>query len=262
MTISTNGTIITRLAGTLYGVYLSNASYTEVSSTAPATVAANWLSNDFSSKTDAQIATTVLTNLGLTTANGFLGEALVNYVASQLTASGSTATSKGAKLVSMLNDYAGMTADATYGTNATSFNTQVNAALALSQTTGNIGGTFAAAGVVVVSAKTFTLTTGIDSFTGTALGDTFTATTASTLSALDSIDGGAGNDVLNVTVGTTMPTFTALTNIETINAVAAGAFTINTATGYTGLTALSVSDPTSGAISITGAATTALYLCW
>jgi len=124
MAISTNGTIITRLAGALYGEYLSNANYAEVSSTAPATVAANFLSNDFSSKTDAQIATTVLTNLGLTTANGFLGEALVNYVASQLTAAGSTSAAKGAKLVTMLNDYASMAADPIYGVNATSFNTK------------------------------------------------------------------------------------------------------------------------------------------
>jgi hypothetical protein len=81
MAISTNGAIITRLAGALYNEYLSNASYTEVSTTAPATVAANFLSNDFAGKTDAQIATTVLTNLGLNTVAG-----LDNWVAAQLLA--------------------------------------------------------------------------------------------------------------------------------------------------------------------------------
>jgi hypothetical protein len=121
MAISTNGTIITRLAGALYGEYLSNASYTELNTTAAATVAANMLSNDFAGKTDAQIATTVLTNLGLTTVAG-----LDNWVAAQLTAAGSTAAAKGAKLVSMLNDYAMMTADATYGASATSFEHQGN----------------------------------------------------------------------------------------------------------------------------------------
>ena len=131
MAISTNGAIITRLAGALYGEYLSNASYVEVSTTAPATVAANWLSNDFASKTDAQIATTVLTNLSLNTVEG-----LENWVAAQLTAAGSTAAAKGAKLVSMLNDYSQMTADATYGASATSFNAKVTASLTLSQTTG------------------------------------------------------------------------------------------------------------------------------
>ena len=39
MPISTNGAIITRVAGALYGEYLSNASYVEVSTTAPATTA-------------------------------------------------------------------------------------------------------------------------------------------------------------------------------------------------------------------------------
>jgi len=117
MAISTNGTIITRLAGALYNEYLSNASYTELNTTAAATVAANMLSSDFAGKTDAQIATTVLTNLGLSSVAG-----LNNWVAAQLTSAGSTATAKGAKLVSMLNDFAMMTADATYGSYAKTFN--------------------------------------------------------------------------------------------------------------------------------------------
>jgi hypothetical protein len=85
MAISTNGTIITRLAGALYGEYLSNANYAEVSSTAPATVATNFLSNDFASKTDMQLATTILTNLGLTSITG-----LDNWLAAQFTAAGSS----------------------------------------------------------------------------------------------------------------------------------------------------------------------------
>ena len=109
MAISTNGTIITRLAGALYGEYLSNASYTEVKETAAVTVAADMIKNDFAGKTDAQLATTILKNLDLTTVAG-----LDNWVAAQLTAAGSTAAAKGAKLVEMLNGYANMTADATW----------------------------------------------------------------------------------------------------------------------------------------------------
>ena len=137
MAISTNGAIITRLAGALYNEYLSNASYLEVSTTAPATVAANFLSNDFAGKTDAQLATTILTNLGLNTVAG-----LDNWVAAQLTAAGTTAAAKGAALVGMLNGYANMTADATYGASATSFNAKVAASLTESQTDGAAGGTF------------------------------------------------------------------------------------------------------------------------
>ena len=103
MPISTNGAIITRVAGALYGEYLSNASYNElvgVTSIAPATVAANWITSDFMGKTDAQLATTVLTNLGLNSIAG-----LNNWLAAQMTAAGSTATAKGAKLVDLLNSF-------------------------------------------------------------------------------------------------------------------------------------------------------------
>ena len=165
MAISTNGTIITRLAGALYGEYLSNASYVEVSTTAPAAVAANWLSNDFSGKTDLQVATTILKNLGLSSITG-----LDNWVSAQLTAAGSTSAAKGAKLVTMLNDYSQMTADATYGTYATSFNDKVAAALTASQATGSIGGSF---DKVNIASTSITLTTGADSRTGGAGNDTF-----------------------------------------------------------------------------------------
>jgi Ca2+-binding RTX toxin-like protein len=217
MAISTNGAIITRLAGALYNEYLSNASYVEVSTTAPATVAANWLSNDFASKTDAQIATTVLTNLSLNTVAG-----LDNWVAAQLTAAGSSAAAKGAKLVSMLNDYSQMTADATYGASATSFNAKVTASLTLSQTTGAKGGAFGTSDATAVS--TIALTTGVDlgsKFVGGAGNDSFTST-QTTLTAGDSLDGGAGTDTLSLvsaptaTDALTIGTGAVSTGIETL----------------------------------------------
>jgi hypothetical protein len=138
MPISTNGTIITRVAGALYGEYMSNASYNEitlVSTIAPAAVAANFLTSDFAGRTDAQLATTVLTNLGLNSIAG-----LNNWLAAQMTAAGSTATLKGAKLVELLNSFSMMSTDATYGSFATTFNNNVNAALTYSQTAGAAGG--------------------------------------------------------------------------------------------------------------------------
>jgi Ca2+-binding RTX toxin-like protein len=201
MAISTNGAIITRLAGALYGEYLSNASYTEVSTTAPATVAANWLTNDFAGKTDLQVANTILTNLGLTSIVG-----LNNWLSAQLTAAGSTSAAKGAALVSILNGYAGMTADATYGSYATGFNAKVDAALTLSQTTGSKGGAFATADAVAITNGTFALTTGLDTgskFTGGAGDDTFVSVdtqsaTTQTLTSGDSLVGGAGTDTLQI----------------------------------------------------------------
>ena len=234
MAISTNGAIITRLAGALYGEYLSNATYAELSATAPATVATNFLTNDFGSKTDMQLATTILTNLGLTSITG-----LDNWLSAQLTAAGSTPAAKGAKLVSILNDYANLTSDATYGSYATSFNTKVAASLVLSQTAGQAGGSFTTADVVVVPAKTFTLTAGTNQFTGTASNDTFdgglTTSSLQTFNSGDQLDGGDGVDELFAVVnGSVTPTV--LKNIEKItitNTALASVIDLSNATGYT-----------------------------
>lgn len=198
MAISTNGAILTRVTSALYGEYLSNASYTELKDTAPATAAANFLTNDFAGKTDLQVANTILTNLGLTSITG-----LNNWLSAQLTAAGSTAAAKGAKLVSILNDYANLTSDATYGSYATSFNAKVEAGLIKSQTAGAKGGAYATADVVAVTNATLALTTGVDTtLVGGAGDDTFNSTntaSSTTLTAGDSLVGGAGTDTLQVT---------------------------------------------------------------
>jgi S-layer protein len=170
---------------------MSNATYSEVKTLDPATLADALYARDFSASTDAAVATTLVTNLGLASVTG-----LDNWVAAQLTAAGSH---KGAKIVELLNGFAQMTADTTYGAYATAFNTKVDAALAASQTTGNAGGTFADAGTPVNA--TFTLTTGVDSIVGGAGNDTFVADNTQTnkvASVADVLVGGAGTDTLNV----------------------------------------------------------------
>ena len=185
MAISTNGTIITRLAGALYGEYLSNATYDEVKDTSAATVAADWLKNDFAGKTDAQLAATILKNTGL---SGVAG--LDNYVIGQLA---NAPAGKGAKIVEMLNFFAGLSADATWGSYATAFNAKVAAGLVLSQTAGTTGGDFATAGTAPVSGGTFALTTGADVADGTSA---FRGSLASTFKFT------SGNETLTGTVGT------------------------------------------------------------
>ena len=215
MAISTNGTVLARLAGALYNTQMSNATYKEVAALDPSALANTLYARDFSSSTDLAVATTLVTNLGLSSITG-----LENWVAAQLTAAGSA---KGAKVVDLLNSFAQMTADTTYGAYATAFNTKVDAALALSQTTDNAGGTFAAAGTPVNA--TFALTAGVDTKTLGAGNDTINADVAS-LGALDVVDGGAGNDTLNlvdtgaVASGWGSATFS---NIETVNVSAGGA---------------------------------------
>ena len=230
MAISTNGTVLARVAGALYNTQMSNATYEEVKTLDPSSLADALFARDFSSATDATVATTLVTNLGLTAVEG-----LANWVAAQLTAAGSH---KGAKVVELLNGFAQMSADATYGAAATAFNTKVDAALALSQTTGNAGGTFAAAGTVSAVSATFTLSTGIDTADVVSASRGTASSTFKFTSGNETINGSVGTlgnddillddtttdaDVLNVNGGT--GTFTA-TNIETINLTTATAATL------------------------------------
>ena len=76
------------------------------------------------------------------------------------------------------------------------------------------------------AAKSFTLTTAKNEFTGDGGDDTFTATGA-TLTSLDALDGGAGSDTLTITdttsaMETGVPAGTTVKNIETVNIDATG----------------------------------------
>jgi len=229
MPISTNGVIVTRLAGALYNQQLSNATYNEVLSAFNSPAALNSLANylistDFASKTDLQIANTIVTNLGLSSVAG-----VANWVSAQLTAAGSAG--KGAKIISLLNDFSNIDAtDVTYGALASAFNNKVDAAQALSQTSSNTGSTFAAAGTV---GKSFPLTTSADigaAFTGSAGDDTFSAvvgtdgtvTGGTTLNPGDNLIGGTGTDTLSLSIsGTNTAAQTtssfSMAGIETLN---------------------------------------------
>jgi hypothetical protein len=252
MAISTNGTIITRLAGALYGEYMSNPSYVEVSTSAPATVASSWLSNDFTGKTDLQIATTVLKNLNL---SSFAG--VDAFVAGQLTAAGTTAAAKGARLVSMLNDFSQMTADPTFGAAANSFNVKTAAALSLSQTLNSKGGLFANADVVAITNDTFTLQAGTDALVGGKGNDTFAApfvNSANTFTALDTVDGGDGTDTLNVSFNGafTTPGGIKISNVENVNISASTNATLATTGNFSGMKNLVVTGV--GAVTVSTAA--------
>jgi Ca2+-binding RTX toxin-like protein len=150
MAISSNGTVLARLAGGLYNQTLSNTLYLElvggVRTAADVNTFANDLyARDFASKADLQVAKTLLANLGLSSIPG-----LDNWVSAQLTAAG--AAGKGAKVVSLLNDFSNMTSDLAYGSYATAFNTKTAAALAMSQTSGSAGGDFDAAATAAAAA--------------------------------------------------------------------------------------------------------------
>jgi hypothetical protein len=171
---------------------------------------------------------------------------LDNWLSAQLTAAGSTAAAKGAKLVSILNDYANLTTDATYGSYATSFNAKVAAGLVKSQTTGAAGGAYATADAVAVTNTTIALTTGLDmgsAFAAGAGNDTFSSvdnntTDIGTLTSGDSLVGGAGTDTLSIAVsGTAVAPSVSTDGVEVLSIVnnGAGAYTL-AADLMTGLT--------------------------
>jgi len=111
--------------------------------------------------------------------------------------------------------------------------------------------------------ETFTLTTSVDTLTGTANNDTFVgivdATTPanSTLTSLDSIDGGAGNDtlsILNTNGALNVPTSLVLSSVETVNVRSANAATIDTSgSGFSSVENVNVTQATS--VTATGSAT-------
>jgi len=164
---------------------------------------------------------------------------LNNWLSAQLTAAGSTAAAKGAKIVSILNDYANMTSDATYGTYATSFNAKVSAGLVKSQTAGNAGGAYATADAVSITDTTTALTTGLDNVLGGAGNDTINGV-STTFQTGDIIDGGAGTDTVYVSVASDFAP-TRITNVEKfiINPAAAGAANFNAVSGISSVELLS-----------------------
>jgi S-layer protein len=117
--------------------------------------------------------------------------------------------------------------------------------------------------------QTFALTTGVDTLTGTAAYDTFTATTSvvidpatgiqhytDTLQAIDSVDGGAGVDTLKIVDADGTVTLPTLTSVEVIQAQSLAGLTIDTS-AVDGLTNLNVTKVgAAGAVDATAAATT------
>jgi Ca2+-binding RTX toxin-like protein len=236
MAISTNGTVLTRLAGALYNTQMSNATYKEVAALDPSALANVLYSRDFNMVSDATVATTLVANLGLTAVEG-----LANWVAAQLTAAGAN---KGAKVVELLNGFAQMSSDATYGTAASAFNAKVDQSLALSQTTDNTGGSFDAISTAV-NGKSFTLTAGIDNLVGTSGDDTFNASlisSAASLQSSDAVNGGTGSDTLNVLLSGTTVVPVSLSSIETVNVTNTAASTAATISlsSVAGLTSVGV----------------------
>jgi len=224
MSFRTNAVKIQAFAGALYGIQVGTATMAQVN----ADIASNggllntlngYYATAFGGVANATVAASVAANLGLT------GDALASgtaYITAQLNAAAPAA--RGAVISSVLDQFAGLTADATFGAAATAWNTKVEAANAYT------GATNAAMGATVGQGTAFTLTPGADNIVGTVANDAITALTVradgeerTTFSAFDAIDGGAGTDTLNIytnnngNLNIEPPTFATVKNVEIVN---------------------------------------------
>ncbi len=140
-----------------------------------------------------------------------------------------------------------MSSDATYGAAATAFNKKVNTSLSLSQTAGNKGGTFEAAGLIALQGATFSLTASANNLVGFTGADYFdgalSANGTATFGGSDSLNGGDGIDTVAATLtGTSIrPALTAVETVEITGITAANTLDLSGSAGYTSLKSVSSS---------------------
>ena len=137
---SLNSTVIARLAQALYGFKIGNATMNEAVAAANAVgVGIDGLANalyarDFGSKTNADVAASVVKNLGITTA-AQVTEATA-YVKGRL--DGAAAGTKGAVIIDVTNLFSGLTTHAAYSSAARAFNADIASAVNYGQTGGTL----------------------------------------------------------------------------------------------------------------------------
>jgi S-layer protein len=282
--ISTNQTEVARFAGALYGLVLDNATMTDVVSAVNSsglnTVLNNVFMSDFGSASDASVAATLTTNLGLTGTAATEGQA---YIVGVL--GGTAANAKGAAIMTILNQFAGLTGDATFGTAATAWEGKVSNSVAYAQNTANTSNGSISNISSTPPGQTISLTTSIDTFNGGTTGNntinSVAVSGANTLTSLDTINGGTGGgNTLNFVDGVTavgaayaLPGSVTVSNIATANLTTNGSFgdqsvptvfdlsawgvgTFNLVAGGTKASDVKVSDTT--ALNLTDAATGAV----
>lgn len=217
--LATDTTVICRVVKALYDAapgytYLSNFLSYKSANGLDATV--NALASAYSSQTNAELAVTVCTNLGLT---GTAYTAGVDYMTSQFNAT--TAANRGVVIKDAMNGLANLTGDATFGAAADAFNSSIATSEAYSTNSAN---TVTDLETLMnaddaVATTIFNLTTDVETTTGTGGNDDFsgsTTGTGATLNTGDVINGGAGSDTLTITAVTNDATFQT-NGVETIN---------------------------------------------
>lgn len=247
-TFVTTQTQIVRTAGALFGIKVGTTDMTSYVAQATAAVSVDAFLNSvyvasIGTTSTATVAAAILANLGIpaSTVAGSAGKVAQDYVVTQLNAA--LPAVRGATVNQILKDFSNLTADATFGTFATTFNTKVAAAQTYATIAGNAQVDFSSSTTVV--ATPFTLTTGIDAITGTAGSDTINAPLSAgveSFTSLDNIDGGADIDTLNIiSLGALTTAVGAIvTGVEIVNLTATAAITAADISGFTGVNTLNV----------------------
>lgn len=197
MAIVTDTVAVQRFAMGLFGVQVGTVTMAQVDkqidrSSLSATLN-SYYTSAFGGQTTAAVAATLVANLGITGA-GVAGA--VAYVTAKLNAAAPAA--RGEAINTILNDFSGMTADATYGAAAQTWNANVDVA----------SGYTGAANIAFGSVIQQSLTAGMDILFGSAGADVFNAKVVAnmvgqqvnTLTSGDEINGGAGTDTLNAKI--------------------------------------------------------------
>lgn len=193
-------TVVARAAAALYGLQVGNGTMNWVLNEANSNaggvnaVVNSVFGADFGSKTNAEVAALVVTNLGITGAG--VSDARAYLEAALNTAGGN----KGAAIAEAAALFSGMTADPVFGAAATAFNNRIESAVTYAQQAGTVDRAFSAGSLLPLSVNQ-------DFLTGTAGDDVITARifdNQNTLQSGDWVDGGAGNDRLEADLGSSM----------------------------------------------------------
>lgn len=239
-----------------YGQAPSNPIYNNLIGVAGASNVFNLaltIGNQFSTVSDAALATQVLTNIGITSST----IPAASYTALQTALTSAFAaypTQRGIVVLNALNLLTQLETDATFGTVAQTFNQAVtnsyvyasNTANTQTQTVGNIATTQP---LTVNAGDIVNGTTGNDNINGNLFFNTPSGTFFQTLNTGDAVNGGTGTDTLNLgfNAGAAQNINATLTSIEnlSINTTGAGATTLDM-TNSTGLSTVTVANGTAG----------------
>ena len=219
-TIPTNALQVARFAGAVFGAEVGSVTNAQINADIVTygglnnALNAYYKASPLGAMKATDVAAAILSNVGLSSTDAY-----ASALAGQITTAAATGT-QGQLIASLLNTFAGMTGDATYGTAAAKFNANVTSAMSYT------GSTDIAFGTVVNVVQSSVLTTSQDTYTASSSGTTITApiiNNSNTFQTGDTITGtGSGNNTLIADLGLSQ-NFAIVANttgIQTINLTA------------------------------------------